>query len=326
MKLTERSPTSWQIDFRLGTKRVVRRFKTREEAVDFAVEMTGKEPPETPERLRGMPVDGMPTSVAAHWDAIVAGVFHGKASTIALGMRKSMIETKHTELLSKPVRTIRPKDVRSWVRAETERTSPSSARAYLTAYRSVLRWCVVEELCPMNPADGVKLERRGERSRRHPFTDDEIEEIFEKSKEEPMVYRAWMLSLYAGFRLAEMTLTRWEDIDWEYRTVMVRGTKTDSSTAEIPLHPKLCAYLKDFRREETGPLIPRTAEWLTRRRWEMGLPGYHRGRHTIGSRLVQRGVDMSQVARMLRHSNPATTYMYYAQYAPKEMHDVISRI
>lgn len=47
----------------------------------------------------------------------------------------------------------------------------------------------------------------------------------------------WAVGAGQGLRPSELVRVRWEDVRWETRTLLVRGTKTEESAAEIPLTP-----------------------------------------------------------------------------------------
>jgi site-specific recombinase XerD len=52
---------------------------------------------------------------------------------------------------------------------------------------------------------------------------------------------------------------------------------------------------------------------------------FHSLRHTFASWLVQDGVSLYQVGRLLGHTNTKTTEIY-AHLQPETMHDVVDRI
>jgi integrase len=65
-----------------------------------------------------------------------------------------------------------------------------------------------------------------------------LEELNRLMKVSEPKYRAmWAVAAGQGLRPSELNRIRWEDVDFDVRTLRVRGTKTEASDATVPLTP-----------------------------------------------------------------------------------------
>lgn len=130
----------------------------------------------------------------------------------------------------------------------------------------------------------------------------------------------------------EASRMRWEDIDFEAGRLTVRGTKTDASHAVVPLLPiargALQAWWVASGEPTDGPCFvsERGKPYSTRG----GHVGWRKAlttaiekagitkrvtpyslRHAGASILVEHGIPMASVAKMLRHTNPRMLEQHY---------------
>jgi integrase len=144
---------------------------------------------------------------------------------------------------------------------------------------------------------------------------------------------------YGALRVSEALAIVWADVDFDTSTLTVRGTKTEASWATIPLLPALAAELrahrerqasKSFARIRPDALVFQTVNGkpLHRRNAlravqnaadRAGLNGEgrepvgcHDLRHSCAAFAFSIGMTPIEVARLLRHSDPAITLSTYA--------------
>jgi len=133
---------------------------------------------------------------------------------------------------------------------------------------------------------------------------------------------------YAGLRVHEIANLKWEQIHVDDNpTIEVRG-KGDKIVT-LPLHPELVKIIKEkiTRVEGRETLFPKhTYRW-----WDKMLEpvrkqcptlanrgqGWHTFRRTFGSILIQAGVGIERVSRLLRHNQISTTIKHYAHLIPE---------
>lgn len=141
----------------------------------------------------------------------------------------------------------------------------------------------------------------------------------------PMV----LISLNTGIRRGELFNLKWEDIDFQRRTLTVVGaTAKSGKTRHIPLNREaletLTAWRAQSEPESELVFVGRTGRFdNTRTSWEGVLSDakisvfrWHDMRHHFASMLVMRGVDLNTVRELLGHADLKMT-LRYAHLAPQ---------
>jgi integrase len=146
---------------------------------------------------------------------------------------------------------------------------------------------------------------------------------------------------FAGLRVSEALALTWGDVGFD-TSLIVRGTKTEASMAAIPLLPALADELRahrewqaalGFGRIRPASLVFQTASGrpldrrnvlraVTAAAGHAGLNGAgrepvgcHDLRHSCAAFAFSLGMTPVEVARLLRHSDPAITPSVYADLA-----------
>ena len=201
--------------------------------------------------------------------------------------------------------------------------SPSTVIRHRATLSKFFRWVRAYGLSPHNPVEGSWTPPNRSK-RKTALTPHQVNETLLRVSESPLegVYH---LAFFAGLRREEISRARWEDVDFESRTLFVRGTKTESSEATLPLHRRLFEYLRGHPgRKQTGPIIanrsgghyrPDSLQRL-KSRHPSALPCFHQARHTLATVLRQEGVSLDDVKELLRHRSVSTTERFYAWSTP----------
>lgn len=151
---------------------------------------------------------------------------------------------------------------------------------------------------------------------------------------------AVLLCLFTGLRLGEICALRWSNIDFESRTLSVRGTvqrlhieggntktalvetapKSMRSKREIPLQDLIITLLFEFKHDKeyvfggNKPLEPRTLQNHYKRilkEAQIAYKNFHALRHTYATNCIEEGADVKSLSEMLGHSNVQITLNYY---------------
>jgi integrase/recombinase XerC len=204
-----------------------------------------------------------------------------------------------------------------------------------SALRSMLKWAVIHDLIPANPAEDVgapkldrplpKIVKAAEAARlcELPPLDDPV----------GLRDRAILELLYgSGLRVAELCSLDLADIDLRQESVQVtgKGRKDRLVPMSDSARRALAAYISDARsalvREERGPatdalflnlrgtrLGPRSVRALVTKycKADALLPMTPHGlRHSFATHLLDGGADLRAVQELLGHENLATTQIY----------------
>jgi integrase len=143
-----------------------------------------------------------------------------------------------------------------------------------------------------------------------------------------------VLTLFnTGLRFGELTQMRWSAVDFRTRLLTVQGdTAKTGKTRHVPMSREVLSVLSRWRTQahaaprdlafpgrRGGELVDIKTAWraLLRR---AGIERFrvHDLRHSFASRLVQRGVDLYKVQKLLGHASPTMTQRY-AHLAPDHL-------
>jgi len=112
--------------------------------------------------------------------------------------------------------------------------SPRTQALHRSAYLAALKHMHYTSKLPTLPEIRPIRVRRADQLPITPFTANEVERLLSFSSS-PLHRALFALTVGVGLRPSESLAARWEDFDFEKSVVKIRGTKTSSSAASIPL-------------------------------------------------------------------------------------------
>ena len=133
--------------------------------------------------------------------------------------------------------------------------------------------------------------------------------------------RAWVaLALSTGADVGDVERARKEDYDAARNVMRVRGTKTDTRDAEVPILPHV-AELFAYALERLPISWPRASNGVGEACKRAGIPHLSPKdlRRTAATWLVASGADQSLVSRYMRHVNDTMVRMVYGQISPDQL-------
>jgi integrase len=138
------------------------------------------------------------------------------------------------------------------------------------------------------------------------------------------------VACYTGAELSVLESLDWDDIDLARGSIRLRGTKTEARDRTIPLDRGLAAQLTTTPEAHRVGLV--LGGWSNVRRdlaaacARAGIARVspHSFRHTFASWLVQRGVDLFVVAKLMGHGSTAMVQRHYGHLSPKNYSDAIA--
>ena len=180
------------------------------------------------------------------------------------------------------------------------------------------RWKWVRE----NPvSDGDLSFSVGSRNARDRWLTVEEEHTLLQEATNPAWLRPLLITaLHTGMRRGEILALTWKDVDFPKRLVRVERSKNGEKRS-IPLSQTLRDALMGIKvRDISGKVFPvavrslRVAFAEALEKAEITNFHFHDLRHTVATRLVQNGVDLYRVQKLLGHKNIAMTQRYAHHY------------
>ncbi len=277
---------------------------------------------------------------------ISAYIDHGKSSkrVTTLDLEKRLLSDFEKISGNRPMRDYDTESVDHWKAEYAVRVSPTTVnialRSLRAAFNTAKRWGYVEK----NPFDGIAFLKVQEK--RLFLTEAEINRLFTVIENdvvagESNIYltkpqRAarkrnklyFELLLNTGLRRAEAINIRPEDVDFEKNAIyIVNKTKTYRSRV-VPMNQRVKEILEQtmpdlFSKIHNGTVTQKFAEYLQR----AGLTGFklHSLRHTFATNLIDRGVDLYTVSKILGHTDLKTTEVY-AKVNLSTLHDAVRKL
>lgn len=243
------------------------------------------------------------------------------------------------QLAARPVRGIRPSELRTLIRG-IEWRSAKTRNNSLIPLRGILEMAVEDELIDRNPMAKIKNQEH-QRPKPDPFSREEMETILNWLKDEYLgveaIHMAYFLfGFFTGMRTSEMLALRWSDIDFRRgyarvekaqskgrmndrtKTAKVRDVLLSSRALEALAIAKPLTFLAGaevFRSPRTGEAYTTEKSQrfvFTRALKKLGVrhrPAYNT-RHTYATLLLMAGANPHFVAAQLGHSVTMTLTVY----------------
>jgi integrase len=215
------------------------------------------------------------------------------------------------------INLIRPaRDVGArWLRTlEASGLAPATVKVRLAAARMLyraLRWAGATEADPFADAKPAK-DVTAAWDKRSPYQHADVERLltFAGPRDQALI----LLCAHGGLRVSEAIALRWEDVDIDERSILVRNGK-GGKQRRVVMSARLTAALT--RLEQNAERILPWSDVRTRARLRAvckraGVPykGVHALRHYAGTRLMQQTGSLEHVARHLGHAQIETSRIY----------------
>jgi integrase len=165
-----------------------------------------------------------------------------------------------------------------------------------------------------NPAKGIKKFSEADAIRSRVLSKKEEAGLIEKLA--PHVRPIVLAALNTGLRYRELLNLPWKNVDLEKKRLKVEGPKSGKARF-VPINSllhEIFERLRLKRAEGSGRIFPfknvRTAFENACRRAKVEDFHFHDLRRTFGTRLLEKGVDIVTISRLLGHSSVLVTQRY----------------
>jgi excisionase family DNA binding protein len=203
---------------------------------------------------------------------------------------------------------------------QKEGNSASTINRYLALLKRMFNLAIEEGYAEQNPVKKIKFFSEAANRRERVLTQDEEKRLMAASS--APLRSVLIIALNTGLRLGEILNLSWNQIDLQARKIRVEKTKSGKPVTvptNSPLFDELQRLKSDngrsphlFFNEKTGK--PRT---LIRRAFltacekaEISGLRFHDLRHTVATRLLEKGIDIETVRSILGHYSITVTQRY----------------
>jgi integrase len=198
------------------------------------------------------------------------------------------------------------------------------ANRVLSLVSHLFSWGEATGMLPeSHPNPARRVERFREASRARWLGGEELKRVRQAIDREssPYVRAFFHLLLLTACRKSELLDLEWSNVDLEQRTLRIPRTKA-GRVHWLPLSGAAVSMLEALPREEGNPyvfpgrkagssLVNVEKAWeRIRKAARVGDVRIHDLRRTAGSQMVQAGVPLEHVGKVLNHSDPRTTQIY----------------
>ncbi|WP_020402106.1 site-specific integrase [Gracilimonas tropica] len=196
----------------------------------------------------------------------------------------------------------------------------STARTYFLVLQSVINKAVKKGHLKKNPMDEVENIPKDEPKIEY-LNDEELNKLWGTDISNIEVKRAFLFSCYTGLRLSDVQRLKWSDIEdvrdngKAYKQISINMKKTNdliyipiSKRAEKLLNVKhrVSEYVFDISPSKVEYWLPKWAK-----KAELGKHiHFHMSRHTFATRLLNKGVNIFTVSKLLGHASIEHTQKY----------------
>jgi integrase len=218
----------------------------------------------------------------------------------------------------------------------------------LKLLRSMFNWAIRRQYLAITPfrigtVPALSLEREIPRHRRFERADDETR-LLAAATVDPLLRAVIIALLDTACRPGEILNLQWRDVSLERREFVVQAIKAKTRTMRlVPLSTRLMAILEVRRLDPAGRELPADAyvfgDPLGRRvksvrdGWNAaaasaGLSGFQLRdlRHESACRFEEAGVPVSDVSKLLGHTNLSTTSRYLMNTHRRAMRRAVDRL
>jgi integrase len=244
-------------------------------------------------------------------NAATAGYFTSlEFRSLAAGtqkMRRAILERFRKEHGDKPVVLLPQK----FIAVMLSRMKPFAARNWLKTIRGLMQFCVTQEICAVDPTQGIKLPR-AKTDGVHTWTEAEISQFEAAHVVGSMARLALALGVYTGLRRGDAVGIGRQHV--RDGILHVRQGKTGGSL-RIPMHTDLLGILDATPSGNMAFLVtaydkPFTAAgfgaWFRKRCDEAGLSedcSFHGLRKAACRRLAEAGCSANEIAAISGHAS-----------------------
>ena len=313
-KITTNSGPRWVVDYYdINQKRKQKTFRDVKSAREFKLAIEHKK-----SRIRAGFEE--PLQLNLRFDEMVEEylvLIEGQKKDKTIARERTVFKTLRTFIPNKRIRNITPSMLRQYVQYRIDNgIKPATVNSELRTLKAFFNILIAHEYVQVNPVLSVKMLTVDLQEPRS-LTDQEIKNLLD-AIDDPNYKDVVLMYLHTGARRSELLAPNfsWGDVDLKQRQILVHG-KFDKDRV-IPLDEQAYQILRRRRYIEKHDfpfsmdyhyMYKKIKQYFVDAKIPDGT--VHVLRRTFGSKLVQQGVDIYIVSKLLGHSSIKVTESHY---------------
>lgn len=223
------------------------------------------------------------------------------------------------------LQNVGPMDIERFLSAKRGKVSEYTVRRHYSSLASMFETAKKWRLISSNPFRQIKKPRVKETQAAH-FSREEFQTL-KQFIPDGVLKDISLCAVLTGMRLGELISLRWEQVDLDKKVIQVENSESfttkNRKNRSIPMHPDVCRLLVDRQTKSSGEnVFHEDGKQLNRlkvsrdfkrfvRKAGLGEElHFHSLRHTFASWLVEQGVSLYEVQKMMGHSSIMVTEKY----------------
>ena len=214
-----------------------------------------------------------------------------------------------------------------------DEVTPNAARTYLSKLNAMFREAINDGLLMRNPMASVELPKK-EETHREFLTIEEVRAMAAAECSDNEIKRAFLFGCLTGLRYSDIKALKWGDVrqQGQFTRLVYRQQKTQKQEY-FDISPQAVQYMGERGADDAN--IFKLDMWVyivsqTLREWakNAGITKhitFHSSRHTFAVMMLDLGVDIYTVSKMLGHKDIKTTQIY-AELLEKRKQEAVLRI
>lgn len=190
-----------------------------------------------------------------------------------------------------------------------------------TLYGQLFKFALENDITDKNYAQFVTVPKDTGESNREPFSDAEIQTLWDSSRENQSAHMA-LIMIYTGLRPSELLQIENENINIDER-YLIAGIKTDAGKDRIiPINEKILPLIRDRMSDQKYLFVSARGDKMSydtfrAKRWnplmqELNMKHKpHDGRHTFATLMDNAGANKVSIQKIMGHASQGITDKVY---------------
>ncbi len=230
------------------------------------------------------------------------------------------------ETLQKKIRNVQTAELQRLINKAAE-SHPRASRTLYDLFTQVMRRAYAEGIIKRN-IEKLLIKPKQDPKEEQPLTAAQQKQLMQVASErQRFILQAY---IWSGCRRSELLTLKWTDISNNKQTLLIKGTKTDTSVRTVPIFVPLQQVLDQLPRTDKR-IFPYSVSTIRRMFENLNEKvDFHLTpktlRHTFNQNLTEMGVSDLIRAKWMGHAKPTTTKRVYTHVTDNLEQQEITKI